>query len=91
MGALMRLLLAASLLLMLSCAGESIDRAEWQSMSHEARLLYVKSLLGEEQAKKAKGGNGRELPLSAEKYVAKIEAAYARGDQRNPAEIFAGF
>jgi len=87
----MRILMTAALLLMLSCAGESIDRAEWQSMSHEARVLYVKSLLGEEQAKKAKGGKGRALPLGAEEYVAKIEAAYARGDQRPPSEIFAGF
>lgn len=88
MGALMRPLLLAALLLPLACGKHAVDRAEWRSMSHEARVLYVKSLVGEEQAREAKGGAGRAYREPAEEYVKRIEAAYAAGDRREPREIF---
>ncbi|MFZ2492569.1 MAG: hypothetical protein WA208_13910 [Thermoanaerobaculia bacterium] len=84
--ALAALLLVASLL---ACGAESVDQQRWEGMSHDARLLYVKALLGEEKAKEAKGGNDRVYPLAAEEYLNRIEAAYAGGDRRAPREIFA--
>ncbi|HEX8252128.1 MAG TPA: hypothetical protein VF846_03185 [Thermoanaerobaculia bacterium] len=74
---------------LLACAQASIDRGEWQRMSSEDRLLYVHSLIGAERAKDAKGGGGKNVSDAPKRYVAAIEAAYARGDQRKPDEIFA--
>jgi hypothetical protein len=72
-----------------ACIGEQVDAGEWRAMDAEARLLYVKALLGEEQVKEAKGGNAVTFPAAAETYVARIEAAYARGDVRHAEQIFA--
>lgn len=58
-------------------------------MSHDDRVLYVNTLLGAEKVKDAKGGTGKTYTLSAEDYVKQIDAAYARGDARNPDQIFA--
>lgn len=85
----MRLVLALLLALTLACSRTHIDRAEWQSMSNEDRVLYVKTLIAEEQSKEAKGGDGRKVTRSAEEYVSMIDAAYARGEQRMPDEVFA--
>lgn len=57
-------------------------------MSREDRVLYVNSLIGEEKAKDAKGGGGRDVTRSAEEYVRAIDAAYARGEQRAADEVF---
>lgn len=77
------------LLVLLACSRTTIDRAEWQSMSREDRVLYVQSLIATEQAKEAKGGDGRRVNRSAEELARMIDAAYARGDQRMPEELFA--
>jgi predicted Fe-S protein YdhL (DUF1289 family) len=85
----MRLALGLLFALLLACSRATIDRAEWQNMPREERVLYVKSLIAEEQSKEAKGGNGRRIAHAAEEYVAMIDAAYARGEQREPQQVFA--
>jgi hypothetical protein len=82
-------LLALSLLLFLSCAPDTVTAPEWRAMSREDRVLYVRSLIGEETAKDAKGNRGRTYDQPAETYVDAIDAAYARGDGRAAEEIFA--
>lgn len=57
-------------------------------MSSRQKTIYVRSLIGHEEAKSAKGGNDRRFPLTADEYVRRIDAAYARGDRRDPATIF---
>jgi hypothetical protein len=76
------------LTLLLACSRETIDRAEWQRMAHADRVLYVKSMVGAEKVKDAKGGSGKHYDRPAEEYVAAIDAAYARGDAREANEIF---
>ena len=49
-------------------------------------LVY---LLGAEKVKEAKGGHARHYSHPAEDYVKRIDAAYARGDSRDPGEILA--
>jgi hypothetical protein len=73
---------------LLACSRDTIDRAEWQRMSHGDRVLYVKSLAGAEKVKDAKGGTGKRYDRPAEAYVQQIDAAYARGDVREANEIF---
>src|SRR5258708_3414227 len=77
---------AAALLALLFCAPQ-IDRSHWQRMPQPEKVLYVKSLLGAEKVKEAKGGNARHHSRTAEEYVKRIDAAYALGDQRVPGEI----
>lgn len=57
-------------------------------MSHDDRVLCVKSLIGAEKVKNAKGGGGRVYDRPAEEYVARIDAAYANGDRRDVARVF---
>jgi len=57
-------------------------------MSANEKALYVRTLLGHEKTKEAKGGNDRVFPLSIGDYVTRIDAAYARGDQRTVDAIF---
>ena len=57
-------------------------------MPREDRVLYVRSLVGAEKAKEAKGGGGRTYDRPAEEYVNAIDQAYARGDAREVHEIF---
>ena len=52
-------------------------------------MLYVKSLVGAEKVKDAKGGRGHHYPRPAEEYVKMIDDRYARGDTRNVPDIFA--
>lgn len=84
----MKPFLALSLFLFLSCAPDTISRAEWERMSSEDRILYVRSLVGAETAKDAKGDRGRTYDQPAEHYVSAIDQAYARGDAREAHEIF---
>ncbi|HKR66844.1 MAG TPA: hypothetical protein VJZ00_24165 [Thermoanaerobaculia bacterium] len=58
-------------------------------MSVDDRVLYVRSLMGAEKVKDAKGGGGRTYARPAEEYVRQIDTAYARGDQRDVRAIFA--
>jgi hypothetical protein len=58
-------------------------------MVHDDRVLYVKTLVAEERAKEAKGRDGRRVTRPAEEYVTMIDAAYARGEQRQPEQLFA--
>lgn len=76
-------------LLLLACGRGAVTRAEWQRMSATDRTLYVRSLLGAETVKERKGGRGHVFDRPAEEYVARIDAAYARGDRRTAEEIFA--
>ncbi len=57
-------------------------------MSAEDRVLYVRSLVGAETAKDAKGGRGRTYARPVEDYVSAIDQAYARGDAREVHQIF---
>jgi hypothetical protein len=75
--------------LLLACAPTHVTQADWQQMSHDDRVLYVNTLLGAEKVKDAKGGTGKTYALPPEDYVKQIEAAYSRGDARNPEQIFA--
>ena len=76
------------LLLLLACHRTNIDRAQWQSMSPNEKTLYVRTLLGHEKTKEAKGGNDRVFTRSIDDYVKGIDDAYARGDQRPVDAIF---
>lgn len=76
------------MLLLAACSRDRVDRNEWQRMSVPDRVLYVKSLLGGERAKDAKGGGGRTYDKSAEVYVNEIDRAYARGEQRDVPTVF---
>jgi hypothetical protein len=78
----------ALLLVALACSRDTIDASEWRAMSPDARTLYVKSLVGAEKVKDAKGGGGKSYDRPAEEYVAAIDAAIARGDDREVHEIF---
>jgi hypothetical protein len=79
---------ALLLLLTLACHRTNIDRAQWQSMSPNEKTLYVRTLLGHEKTKEAKGGNGLVFQQDASDYVKRIDDAYARGDQRSVDAIF---
>ena len=57
-------------------------------MSPNDKDLYVRSLIGAEKVKERKGGNEREFPMPASEYVKRIDAAYARGDQRKVDVVF---
>jgi predicted Fe-S protein YdhL (DUF1289 family) len=83
-----RLALTALLLLTLACHRTNIDRAQWQSMSANEKALYVRTLLGHEKTKEAKGGNDRVFARSINEYVKGIDDAYARGDQRSVDAVF---
>jgi predicted Fe-S protein YdhL (DUF1289 family) len=77
-----------TLLLAFACARTHIDRAHWQRMSRDEKTLYVRSLLGHEQAKESKGGNPLVYPRPAEEYVQAIDAAYAHGEAHDVASVF---
>jgi len=79
---------ALLLLLAIACHRTNINRAQWQSMSANEKTLYVRTLLGHEKTKEAKGGNDRVYRLSIDDYVKRIDDAYARGDQRTVDAIF---
>jgi hypothetical protein len=78
----------AVLFLLTFCAPERVDRDAWQRMTREERVLYVRSLIGEQKAKEAKGGSDRVFARPAEEYATRIDEAYARGDARDAARIF---
>jgi type III secretory pathway lipoprotein EscJ len=83
-----KLIIIILLTLLLACSRETIDRAEWQRMANADRVLYVKSMVGAEKVKDAKGGGGKQYDRPAEEYVAAIDTAYARGDAREANKIF---
>ena len=87
-----RAALAASFLATLGmtagCARTHLTRAEWQRMSSDRRTLYVRTLLGHEKVKAAKGGNARVFDRPAAEYAQRIDDAYARGDRRDADAIF---
>src|SRR3954471_12668500 len=80
--------ITAAALLILACHRTNIDRAQWQSMSMNEKALYVRTLLGHEKTKEAKGGNDRVFTRSIDEYVKRIDDAYARGDTRTVDAIF---
>ena len=79
---------AVLILILLACRRTNIDRAQWQSMSANEKSLYVRTLLGHEKTKEAKGGNDRVFRRSIDDYVKRIDNAYARGDRRTVDVIF---
>jgi predicted Fe-S protein YdhL (DUF1289 family) len=83
-----RALCIAAAFLILSCQRTNIDRAQWQSMSVKEKSLYVRTLLGHEKTKEAKGGNDRVFTRSIDDYVSGIDDAYSRGDTRSVDAIF---
>ncbi len=78
----------AMAIVLLACHRTNIDRSQWQSMSPNEKSLYVRTLLGHEKTKEAKGGNDRVFRKAVNEYVARIDAAYANGDQRRVDVIF---
>ena len=78
----------ALVLVALACHRTNISRSQWEPMSPIEKTLYVRTLLGHEKTKEAKGGNDRVFPQSADAYVIRIDAAYARGEQRSVDAIF---
>ena len=58
--------LGMTLALLLACARTHVDRAQWQRMSASEKTLYVRTLLGHEKVKEAKGGNGRNFDRAPE-------------------------
>jgi hypothetical protein len=83
-----RIALPLTLFIFLACHRTNIDRAQWQAMSRNEKTLYVRTLIGHEKAKAAKGGNSRVFTLTAGQYVQQIDAAYAHGEQRSVDTIF---
>jgi predicted Fe-S protein YdhL (DUF1289 family) len=77
-----------TLVLLLACHRTNIDRAQWQSMSPNEKTLYVRTLLGHQKTKEAKGGNDRVFRLAADEYVKRIDDAYVRGEERSVDAIF---
>jgi adenylylsulfate kinase-like enzyme len=80
--------LALLIVILIACHRTNIDRAQWQSMSANEKTLYVRTLLGHEKTKEAKGGNDRAFTGSIDDYVRGIDDAYARGDSRTVDAIF---
>jgi len=78
----------AAAFILLTCHRTNIDRAQWQSMSPNEKTLYVRTLVGHEKTKEAKGGNARVFSRSIGEYVKGIDDAYARGDTRTVDAIF---
>jgi len=76
-------------LFVLACCTPRVDRARWQHMPPSEKTLYVQSLLGAEKVKDAKGGNEHRYSRNADEYIRRIDDAYARGDRREPAQVFA--
>jgi predicted Fe-S protein YdhL (DUF1289 family) len=71
-----------------ACARTHVTRAEWQRMSPDRKTLYVRTLLGHEKVKAAKGGNTRAFDQPAAEYARRIDDAYARGERRDADTIF---
>ena len=71
-----------------ACAQPHLDRAQWKRMSSDRKTLYVRTLLGREKVKEAKGGNARAFDRPAEEYARRIDEAYARGEQRDADTLF---
>ncbi|HSP15053.1 MAG TPA: hypothetical protein VLV78_09895 [Thermoanaerobaculia bacterium] len=76
-------------LLLLAC-NSHVTRDRWQNMPPSEKTLYVRSMIGAEKVKHAKGGSGHEYRGQVEDYVKQIDEAYSHGDRRDPADIFAG-
>jgi len=72
----------------LSCHPTNISRARWQSLPPAEKTLYVRTLLGHEKTKAAKGGNARVFHGTADDYVKRIDEAYKKGDSRHVDAIF---
>ncbi|HEX7705388.1 MAG TPA: hypothetical protein VF701_02920 [Thermoanaerobaculia bacterium] len=87
---LLPVMLSLLLLASSACSRDTVNRAQWEGMTRDNQILYVKSLIGAEKVREAKGGTGRTYDRSAEDYVAEIDREYARGDERPVHLIFEG-
>ena len=72
----------------LACQRTNISREQWQQMPQNEKTLYVRTLLGHEKSREAKGGNDLVFSQPAEEYVKRIDETYARGDQRTVDAVF---
>lgn len=75
-------------MLVAACAQPRVDRVRWREMSAADKQIYVRSMVGHAEAKAHKGGHAAHYPLAPDDYARRIDAAYARGDRRNPDTIF---
>lgn len=75
------------LVVTLACARD-VGQEEWQAMSRDEKTLYVHSLIGAEKTRERKGGSAIPIEARPEEIVARVDVAYARGDQRSVSEIF---
>jgi len=83
-----RAILLLTLVIAMACSHD-IDRERWVQMSHDEKIVYVRSLLGHEQAKQQKGGNPNgNFWREPSVYVSRIDEAYANGDRRTAEAIF---
>lgn len=82
------ILLAALLLLLLSCRRGEITREEWQQMTVADRDLVVQSFIGGEDAADAKGGGGQAYSKPPAFYREEIDRRYRQGDTRSVNEIW---
>jgi hypothetical protein len=71
-----------------ACHRTNISRAQWQQMPQTEKALYVRTLLGHEKTREAKGGNDLVFSQPVDVYVKRIDDAYARGDQGTVDVIF---
>jgi hypothetical protein len=83
----MRVFATIAVALLFACSTE-VTRDRWQLMPTSEKRVYVQSMIGAEKVKRAKGGGGRDYTEPVDEYVKKIDAAYAQGDKRDPADIF---
>ena len=86
-----RLMSAILLALVLAaCHGDAIARTRWEKMSHNDKVLAVRSMMGHQQVANSKGGAPvPNYSRTVEAYVAEIDAKYAAGDSRSANEIWA--
>ena len=83
-----RIAAGLAFLLFIACSPEHVGRERWQHMSHTDRVLYVRSLIGAEKAKEAKGGHAMKYSKTAEEYVSRIDEAYREGKPGEVRDIF---
>jgi hypothetical protein len=75
-------------ILLFACAQTHVDRDRWLHMSSADKTIYVRTLLGREKVKEAKGGNARAFDRPPEEYARRIDDAYARGERRDVDTLF---
>lgn len=78
-------------LLVFACSRTIITRERWRAMPPAEKALLVKTLIGAEKARDAKGGNPKHFSHPADDYVRRIDDAYTHGDRRDVNALFETF